>query len=125
MRQLHEGPFKHLSPTGLKPKHIKWLMQKWEAEGLLPSTLQSRLSHLSFLCHAAGKGEIIKKIGTYLADKNNGKRDYVAKRDKSWTPAGVNIGKKIAEVTAYDVYVGIQLALCHAFGLRRKEAVMF
>lgn len=38
--QLHEAGFRHLHATGLKPKHIEALIQRWhDTAGLLPRRL--------------------------------------------------------------------------------------
>jgi hypothetical protein len=47
-----------------------------------------------------------------------------AQCDKSWSAANIDIDELIEQVCAYDRYVGASIHLIHAFGLRRKEAVM-
>lgn len=124
-RQLREDGYKLADPANLKPKHIEVLMKRWEREGLSGSTLQCRLSVLSALANWIGKPGMIRAPGEYLEDPNNAKRSYVAKVDKSWSATDVDIEAKIAEVAADDVHVGMQLMVISAFGLRRKEGVMF
>lgn len=53
------------------------------------------------------------------------KRTFVAKRDKSWIGHGVDPMPLILKVQELDQYVGMQLKLMWAFGLRAKEAVCF
>lgn len=124
-RQLREDGYKLADPTNLKPKHIEVLMRHWEREGLSGSTLQCRLSVLNALANWIGKPGMIRAPGEYLEDPANAQRSYVAKVDKSWSATEVDIEAKLAEVMADDKYVGMQLAVISAFGLRRKEGVMF
>jgi integrase len=124
-RHLIEGGF-HISDVGhLKPKHVRYLMSRWEAEGLTAATLQSRLSILNTFAGWIGKPGLVQPIATYLSDPSRGRRQYVATSDKSWSASSVDIAAKIAEVSAHDAYVGAQLSVIAAFGLRRKEGVMF
>ena len=52
-------------------------------------------------------------------------RCYPAGRDRSWDGNGVDTPALIDQVAAIDRHVGVQLRLMLAFGMRRKEAVMF
>jgi integrase len=125
-RQLREGGYKLAEPENIKPKHIEYLMRRWESEGLSGSTLQCRLSTLNAFAEWIGKPGMIGTAAEYLVDPANAARTYVAKKDKSWTAApDLNPAAIIAMVCAADPYVGMQLRVIQAFGLRRKEGVMF
>lgn len=124
-RQLREEGFMLADPANLKPKHVEALMRRWEEEKLSGSTLQCRLSILNALANWIGKPGMVKSAGDYLRNPANAVRSYVAKEDKSWSAHDIDIDKKIEEVTADDKYVGMQLKVIRAFGLRRKEGVMF
>jgi integrase len=100
-------------------------MEHWESEGLSASTLQNRLSVLRTLAKWLGKAGMVKGIESYLKDPSRGKRTVNALYDHSWSAAGIDAAKIIADVTAYDRFVGMQLELMHAFMLRREEAIMF
>lgn len=124
-RQLHSAGLKLADPANLKPKHVEFLMKKWEAEGLSAATLQCRLSCLSALAAWVGKPGMLTAPGTYLLDPSKAKRTYLAQTDKSWSPKVADIDGLIEKVAAEDKYVGMQLRVIAAFGLRRKEGVMF
>jgi integrase len=52
------------------------------------------------------------------------RRRYVAVADKGWQAHGVNPDVLIEQIAAHDPWVGAQLRVARAFGLRVKEAVM-
>jgi hypothetical protein len=45
--------------------------------------------------------------------------------DSSWTAKDIDISAKIAEISAYDEWVALQLEFCAEFGMRGKEAHHF
>ncbi|WP_374514038.1 phage integrase N-terminal domain-containing protein [Niveibacterium sp.] len=114
---------KHVSDFG--DRHVKALMQHWEEAGLAAATLQVRLSILRTLAEWLGKGGMVKGIDNYLKDPSRGRRTVAAQHDHSWSAYGIDAEKLIAEISAFDRRVGMQLKLMHAFALRREEAVMF
>ena len=60
----------------------------------------------------------------YVSDPALVTRQCVATKDKSWRAQDIDPDALIAEITAHDVWVGTQLRLARAYGLRVKEAVM-
>lgn len=123
--QLHDGDLKLRSVFNIRSKHLEYLFARWENEGLAAATLQQRHSILNTFSKWIGKAGLVVPLERYLKDPKAGKRVYVAKTDKSWTPSGVSPDELISTVCDYDERVGMQLKLIHAFGLRKKEAVMF
>ena len=67
----------------------------------------------------------IRKPAYYSLAPAEYQRHEYAQRDRSWTAAGIDIDALVERVSAYDRYVGASLRLIRAFGLRRKESVMF
>jgi integrase len=111
--------------NNVKQKHLTYLAQRWEEDGLAASTLQTRWSVLK-LCFNTWlkKGGFVKPIQSYLKDPSRAERTYIAQADKSWS-AKVDTEQQILRVMAEDKIVGDQLMMMWRFGLRRKEAIMF
>lgn len=125
-KQLREMGFKIEEPRNLAPRHVEALMEKWEmADQLSASTLQKRLSVLRAFAKWINKEGMIASTESYMKNPQNAKRSYIAKEDKSWSAKDIDIHGLIAQIQQYDPYVGIQLKLMWAFGLRRKEAICF
>lgn len=124
-RQLHELGFAIKSVHALREKHVRALITRWEEEGLTASTLQNRISHLRTLAQWLGKGGMVRASNEYVSDPSRVRRTGMATYDHSWSSAGVDVERVLGMVSAMDAYVGLQLRLCHAFYLRREEAVMF
>ena len=52
-------------------------------------------------------------------------RTSIATQDRSWSAQNVDIAAKLAEVTAKDARVGLQMALQATFGLRARRACSY
>ena len=72
-----------------------------------------------------GKPGMVHPLADYVDDPARFKRSYIAKEDRSWEGNQVEFTSVVEKVEAIDPRVAAQLALQLAFGLRRKEAVMF
>ena len=72
-----------------------------------------------------GKPGMVHPLADYVDDPARFKRSYAAKEDRSWEGNAVEFKRVVETVAAIDPRVAAQLALLLAFGLRRKEAVMF
>ena len=72
-----------------------------------------------------GKPGMVHPLAHYVEDPARFKRAYAAKEDRSWEGNAVDFKSVVETVAAIDPRVAAQLALLLAFGLRRKEAVMF
>jgi integrase len=114
-----------IDPAGVGLRHIKAICQKYEADGLSAATIQTRISFLRVFCVWIGKPNMIGDIKEFFEDPNTVKRTYQATHDKSWDIPEVDKYGIIAQLLIEHPYVGYQLLLQDAFGLRRKEAIMF
>jgi hypothetical protein len=72
-----------------------------------------------------GKPGMVHPLADYVEDPARFKRSYAADEDRSWEGNAVEFKSVVETVVAIDPRVAAQLALLLAFGLRRKEAVMF
>ena len=124
--QLRQMGFKLEEPRNLKPRHVQALVTRWEqTDQLSASTLQKRLSVLRGFAKWIGKEGMIGPTEHLVINHAMAKRSYVAIQDKSWTAQYVDPRTLIAKVRAEDPYVGMQLKMMWAFGMRRKEAICF
>ncbi len=124
--QLKEGGFDVHDLKKLQPKHLQYLATRWENEGLAAGTMQNRWSLLKTVLEKwLNRQGVIKPLASYLAKPEGAVRTYIAQEDKSWCAKVEDVDKLITIVSAKDRYVGNQLKMMKAFGLRRKEAVMF
>ncbi|RUP35435.1 MAG: integrase [Curvibacter sp.] len=112
-------------PRNLGNRHILAMVQVWRTERLAPATIQTYLSFLRGLAQWIGKPGLVRKPAHYGLCADEFQRHEVASRDKSWSGQGIDIEQVIVSVCRHDIHVGASLRLIWAFGLRRKEAVMF
>ena len=126
-RDLHrKAGFKMVpDPRNLGDRHIRAMAAVWQKEQLAPATIQTYLSFLRGLALWLGKPGFIRKPDHYGLTPAEYQRHENAQRDKSWTAAGIDIDAVIEQVCLFDRYIGASLKLMRAFGLRRKESVMF
>lgn len=113
--QLIAGGYKLTDPSGLKPKHIDYLVQRWMAERLSASTIKNRMSQLRWLATQIDKKNIIAKSNdSYLIPLRQNKPEGKAKTlDK----------QKLALIN--DPHTRFSLRLQEQFGLRREECIKF
>lgn len=122
-RQLHQKLNMPLVPSSFRIKHVRAIANFWEQEGLSASTMQKRFSYLKTFSRWIGKaGMISGTLADYLQNRDAATRTYAAQHDKSWRARGIDVSAKIAEIAEYDKYVGAQLSLQRAMGMRAKEA---
>jgi site-specific recombinase XerC len=126
-RDLHEkAGFKQLpDPRNLGQKHLRAMLRVWQDEHLKPATIQTYLSFLRGLAMWTGKHGFVREPAYYGLDIAEYQRHEYAERDKSWSAQSVDIEAVVEQVVAHDRYVGASLRLVRAFGLRRKESVLF
>lgn len=125
MRELRGLGFKLESPHNLQQRHIRALAKSWEERRLAASTIANRISVLRALTIWIGKPSMIQRAADFVTDPSTVRRTQASTQDKSWVSNGIDIPALIGMVEQYDWRVGLQLRLMKAFGLRRKEAVMF
>lgn len=125
-RDLHDeaGFPKVPDPRNLGGRHIQAMVDVWRARALAPSTLQTYFSFLRGLAWWIGKPGLVGQPSAYGLVGAAYQRDRVARVDRTWSAAGVETDRLIAEISAFDPHVGAALGLIQAFGLRRKEAIM-
>ncbi|MCS0592526.1 integrase domain-containing protein [Massilia norwichensis] len=140
---LRAAGFK-IGPWQLSGRHIVFLMRYWTADEqvvdelrkrgstlkprttpLSPAYIQQQLSFLRSLAAWIGKAGLVLPGRRYVDDPSLVSRASNAVRDRTWSGAEVDRDEVIARVTRMDPTVGLQLEVMLAFGLRRKEAVMF
>jgi len=132
-----------IDPANLGGRHIQMLVDYWTGNARIADRCRQRgvemlerphstpyiEQQLSFLRVYAdtwiGKPGMVHPLANYVDDPARFKRSYAAKEDRSWEGNAVNFQRVIEKVAVIDERVAAQLALVLAFGLRRKEAVMF
>lgn len=119
---LREKGYKLDSVQSFRGRHMEVLAKEWEERGLSPSTLQNNLSTFRVFAGWIGKAGMVERSDRYVS-AGAASRSSVNTEDKSWEAHGVDVGAKIAEVSARDARVGLQVALQAAFGLRAREAM--
>ncbi|WP_188582563.1 integrase domain-containing protein (plasmid) [Tistrella bauzanensis] len=122
-KELRTLGYKIDSVTQFKGKHFDALVRSWSARGLSSSTIQNRISVFRVFCKWVGKDGMIQRYEKQIRESGISRRSMVADNDRSWSAAGVDVQKKIGEVSAQDKRVGIQLELQRAFGLRARESM--
>ena len=130
-RDLHALGYKIRNPYCLGGRHVRALVEDWTAaeprarrRTLSPSMVQTELSHLRTLASWIGKPGMVLPAASYVADPALVTRRSVATEDRSWPAHGLDPQSVIGEIAAHDPWVGAELRLARAFGLRVKEAVM-
>lgn len=111
-------------PRHLAQRHIQAMVAVWRREKLAPATIQTYLSFLRAFEIWIKKPGLVRHPSFYGLVPEEYQRHGVADRDKSWSARDIDIDALIQTICAEDRYVGAQLRVMRAFGLRRKEAVM-
>jgi integrase len=124
LRDLREGGYELHTLGNLKEKHIKYLVDRYAAEGLKRGTLENIVTYLRTLAVWLGKFNLVKAPEDYEAIKLLPRRSGVTLVDKSWEGKSIDAGEKIAAVAQDDPHVGIQLLFQITFGLRTEEAML-
>lgn len=130
-------------PRNFSERHVKSLMAYWTAmpdpttlrpaaatiprptKPYSPAYIQQQLSFIRAYAEWIGKPGLVLPGERYVTNKCLVSRTYSAKRDLSWAGNGVDAVNVIDRVAKIDRHVAVQLQVMMAFGLRRKEAVMF
>jgi integrase len=119
---LREKGYKLDSVQSFRGRHMEVLAKAWEEKGLSPSTIQNNISTFRVFAGWIGKEGMVERSGRYVS-AGAASRSSINTEDKSWEARGVDVEAKIAEVSAKDARVGLQIALQAAFGLRAREAM--
>ncbi len=109
----------------LKRKHLAAYCRWLEEKKLQPATIATRLAHVSVLCRALGKYQLLNEREKLFKDPNSLRRSLATTRDKSLEAAGVDFESLYEQAYQLNPRVACQLALCQHFGLRVQEAWCF
>ena len=130
-KDLHALGYKIRNPYCLGGRHIRALMDDWTSPQprardatLSPAMIQSELSHLRTFAAWIGKPGLVLPAEAYVADPALVRRHQAATKDQSWRGNDVDADRLIEQIAAHDPWVGAELRLARAFGLRVKETVM-
>lgn len=115
-------PIRNLLNIG--ERHVQAILSVWAGRGLSASTMATRISILRWLTTGLGKRGLVRDPVDYGFAAEDVHRPQVATQDKSWTTRGTDPAAKIMEIADEDAWVGVQLELCLAFGLRVTEALL-
>lgn len=140
---LREMGFR-MAPDNLGGRHIEWLMLYWTCDPrvanlpadrarkitplkvpLSPGYIQHQLSILRVFAGWIGKPGMVLSAKKYVNDERLVTRHYAAQYDHSWSASVPSAEELIKTVSERNLWVGVQLEMMLAFGLRRKEAIMF
>jgi len=122
----HHTPYKNLDPRQLAGRHVEQMVARWQQRNLSTATVHNYLSFLRTFAGWLGKQGMVREPEFYVGKESTlAHRSQNAVDDKSWTAKNVDIAAKVAEVTAFDPWVGLQLELCAEFALRPREARHF
>jgi integrase len=113
--QLLEAGFRRMQATSLKRKHVKALLERWLAERLSPGTIKNRMAALRWWAQKVGNAGAIPADNAALGIPD---RRFVTNDNKAQQVDG-----RLERVT--DPHVRMSLMLQQAFGLRRKESLLF
>lgn len=128
-------------PVNLGGTHIENLIRYWTCdpriaevcakagvpmrdEPVSPAYLQFLASTLRTFAVWIGKPGMVLPLERYVPDPSRYQRSGIATYDKSWTAKGLDIPRLLELIYLEDIYVGTQVELIIALGLRRKEAIM-
>lgn len=105
-----------MAATGLKPKHVDKLLERWKADGLSQATMKNRVAHLRWWAEKIGKSGVIPKTNSALGIE---RRKYVTNESKAVELKSGDLDK----IKDERLRVSVELQL--AFGLRREECLKF
>jgi len=119
--ELRQMGYRLDAVQSLRGKHVKVLVQGWQARGLSASTIQNNLSVFRTFSDWIGKSGMVQRVEHYIG-AGVAVRSSIANQDRSWSAQGIDIAAKIEQVRSVDPRVALQLELQAAFGLRAREA---
>ena len=114
-KQLLNQGYKLRDPSGLKTKHVNFLIQHWQSQSIADKTIKNRLSALRWWAEKIGKRNVVAR--------NND--DYGIARIRN-SPIGKSKtidSDKHSKIN--DEYIKLSLRLQQEFGLRREESIKF
>jgi hypothetical protein len=115
-RQLHSLGYRNMRASSLKPKHVRALVQDWQARELSPGTIKNRLADLRWWAEKVGKPAVLAHDNRHYGLEP---RVFVTGQSK----ARAITQQQLERVD--DRHVRMSLRLQAVFGLRREEAIKF
>ena len=112
--QLQALGFRQMVVSGLKPKHVEALVERWKLEGLAAGTIKNRMAELRWWAEKIGKQNVVARGND---EYGIGRRQYVTNVSKARDLTAVDLAK------ISDPYTRLSLQLQAAFGLRREESI--
>ncbi|EJR3607536.1 integrase domain-containing protein [Vibrio vulnificus] len=116
-KQLKGGGYRHLTPHTLKLKHVKFLIEHWQSQGLSIGTIKNRMAHVRWVFEKTGREHLLPKSNEELSIGKRVFSDNTINKAKTLDVEKLN--------TISDPYIKTALELQSAFGLRREEALKF
>lgn len=124
-RELRKGGFSIQSPWNLAEKHIGYLVNLWVNEKKQsPGTVENKLTYWRTLATWMKKHQLVGTVDDYIKRPSEYRRFYVARQDKSWEAANIDVEEVIARLCERDRWVAIQVELQATFGLRAQESML-
>lgn len=108
----------------LDERHICAVLEVWMGQRLSASTMATRVSILRWMAAALGKRGLVRDPVQYGFPAEATHRPQATTEDKSWSGSGHDPDTQIKFISNLDNWVGIQLEMCWAFGLRLTEALL-
>lgn len=99
----------------LSPRHVKMLVDKWQADGIATATIKNRMSALRWLGDKLGKADF---VGGDNASYGIERRRYTTNQNKSEQVSHEQLAKLPPDMA-------LSVRLQSAFGLRREESLKF
>lgn len=120
--QLWEMGYRIASVGSLGERHVKALVERWDAEGLVPNTLHTRVSVLKVFSTWIGKRGLVQDIDAYLP-KARIARHVATTDNKAWHARQIIPETVIEDARAADPRFAVCLELQYQLGLRVKESI--
>ena len=114
VRELHAGGIQISHITHFKPRHVIYLVKKWQESGVMTSTIKNRLSQLRFLSQLIRRPDLMPKLNK---DLDVGARIYISPVSKAIHEVDLSKFKNLL------IHYSVQLQ--QQFGLRREESIKF
>jgi site-specific recombinase XerC len=112
-KDLTKGGYKLKHVSGLKPKHIEYLNQQWEARGLSAGTIKNKNTQLRWWTKLINKPSIMKSND----ELGLARRTYIPTHSKAIDLNTIDFSK------INDPHVEASLRLQYHLGLRREESI--
>jgi site-specific recombinase XerC len=112
--QLTEAGFKDLRATGLRPKHVEALTERWKSESLSAGTIKNRMAQIRWWAEKVGRRNVVARENERYGIADRQLVSNVS-RARELTQGD------LARIT--DPYTQLSLKLQAAFGLRRAESI--